>query len=95
LWEELCLRYSRGVIGVLEMQKTWESIVGYIDQQRAEKVRCLLRQQVSEAGWWRDACIQYFQQFARLPIPQGCDTPAHSLEYYQQLTQHFPPRIAG
>jgi alpha-glucuronidase len=93
LWGELCWRYARGVSQVRTMQSTWESLARYIDEQRAEHVRSLLRIQEHEACWWRDACLLYFQSFSRLPFPEGFEMPAHSLDYYRNLTRYYVPGI--
>jgi hypothetical protein len=37
----------------------------------------------TEAQWWRDASIAYFQTFSGLPLPAGEAPPAHSLDYYE------------
>jgi alpha-glucuronidase len=93
LWQELCWRYDRGVKTVREMQNTWQSVSGLIDEKRASHVRALLGIQEKEACWWRDACVQYFQTFSRLPLPNGYELPAHSLDYYRGLAQYYVPGI--
>jgi alpha-glucuronidase len=93
LWQELCWRYDRGVKTVREMQNTWQSVSEFIDEKRATHVRSLLRIQEKEACWWRDACVQYFQTFSQLPLPEGCEPPAHSLDYYQELARYYVPGI--
>ncbi len=93
LWQELCFRYARGVGAVRDMQRTWESVAGLIDDKRAEHVRALLKIQEREACWWRDACTQYFQTFCGLPLPEGYEAPAQTLDYYQKLTRYYVPGI--
>ena len=93
LWEELCWRYAQGVQTVREMRSTWEAAADYIDEKRAEQVRSLLKIQEKEACWWRDACVQYFQTFSQLPLPEGYEAPAQSLEYFRQLTRYYVPGI--
>lgn len=88
LWDELVHRYSQGVERVREMQKTWSTLEGLIDQERYEQVKAFLKIQEKEAKWWRDASIAYFQTFSNRPIPEGYAHPEHTLEYY--MNQSFP-----
>ena len=91
LWEELVHRYYQGVDDVREMQRKWATLEGSIDRQRYEHVKALLEIQEEDAVWWRNACVLYFQTHADRPIPEGYETPAHSLEYYKELekTHHY------
>jgi alpha-glucuronidase len=93
LWDELVLRYQRGVDTVREMQATWLSLDGLIDPERYEQVRAFLAVQEKEARWWRDACVLYFQTFSRRPLPEGCETPEHSLEHYMAIRNRYAPGI--
>ncbi|MEX2124090.1 MAG: alpha-glucuronidase family glycosyl hydrolase [Woeseia sp.] len=88
LWEELVVRYSRGVDEVAAMQRQWASLAPFIDAERHGQVTAFLRIQVTEARWWRDACIAYFQTFSTRPLPDGFAPPEHPLEWYQAL--RFP-----
>jgi alpha-glucuronidase len=82
LWDELCLRYQRGVDEVRAMQGAWDSLEGRIDHERFTHVRQRLARQHLDAREWRDACLLYFQQFSKRPLPAGVEPPAHSLENY-------------
>lgn len=93
LWEGLVHRYHAGVDSVRAMQKTWDSLEGYIDQPRYEQVRAFLKIQEKEARWWRDACLLYFQTFSRRPFPEGLEKPAHTLDYYMSLSFPYAPGI--
>jgi alpha-glucuronidase len=93
LWDELCHKYNKGVNDVGNMQRVWNLQQGKIDNQRFEQVRSLLSIQLKEAQWWRDACVLYFQQFSKRPLPAGYPKPAHSLEYYQGLEFPYAPGI--
>jgi alpha-glucuronidase len=66
LWEELQRRYQAGVDAVEEMAAVWRSLDGKIDRRRHEHVRRLLIQQLENARFWRDVCINYFGQYIRL-----------------------------
>jgi alpha-glucuronidase len=70
------------------MQKTWNELQGFIDNERHTQVKMLLDIQEEEAVWWRDACLSYFQTFSKRPIPSIYEQPAHTLDYYKAL--RFP-----
>lgn len=93
LWNELCFKYNKGVEQVGAMQKTWDQQQGKLDKARFEQIKSLLAIQYKEAQWWRDACLLYFQQFSKRPIPAEYPQPVHSLEYYQNLEFKFVPGI--
>jgi alpha-glucuronidase len=84
LWEELCFKYQSGVESVQEMQATWLSMKGLIDDERFEQVNAFLVIQEKEARWWRDACIQYFQTFSGQPVPDFVGKPSHTLDYLKK-----------
>lgn len=91
LWEELVHRYHAGVDTVRSMRRTWDSLEGKIDERRFRDVQAFLRIQEKEAVWWRDASLAYFQTFSRMPIPDGYEPPAHSLEHYMSVQSRFVP----
>jgi len=91
LWDELVLRYGRGVDYVSGMRKTWDGLAGHVDQERHAQVAAFLAIQEKEAQWWRDASIAYFQTFSKRPLPAGAAPPAHDLEYYEALQFPFAP----
>jgi alpha-glucuronidase len=91
LWEELVYRYNRGVEVVRAMQQTWTSLEGMIDQERYNQIAAFLAIQEKEAVWWRDASLRYFQTFSGQPIPDTYEQPAHSLDYYQNLSFPYAP----
>lgn len=80
LWAELCYAYNRGVSKTRNFQKIWDSMERYIDPQRFRDVQHRLKIQARDAVWWRDACLLYFQQFSRQPIPYELERPVHELE---------------
>ncbi len=88
LWNGLAYHYDRGVKSVREMQQTWKSIESEIDPERWDHVNQLLAIQETEAVWWRNACLLYFQTFSKLPFPIEIEQPSGDLEYYKNL--HFP-----
>ncbi len=85
LWETLVSHYYAGVDSVGAMQRAWRGLAGRIDDARYRDVDSFLTIQEHEARWWRDAALQYFQQFSRLPIPKRYEPPAHPLSFYLAL----------
>ncbi len=80
LWDEMCYRYDTGVKQVREFQKVWDKVQPYVDSERFTLVQSKLRQQCLNAQLWKDACLLYFQQFSRKPIPYYIERPMHDLE---------------
>lgn len=93
LWEALCSKYYGGVDSVRNMRKTWEMLAGRIDDERFSHVQALLKIQEKEAIWWREACLQYFQTFSKMPIPPEYEKPTKPLDYYMQLKFPYAPGI--
>jgi alpha-glucuronidase len=91
VWDELVVRYSRGVDEVRAMRRTWAGLAGRIDPQRHAEVAAFLAIQEDEALWWRDACIAYFQSLSRLPLPAGYAPPAHDLAWYRAIDSRYAP----
>lgn len=91
MWDELCAKYYTGVTEVREMQRVWDKLKGAVDAERFDHVKMLLAVQEREAVWWRDACVQYFGSFSKMPIPAGYEKPEHSLEYYKSIRIQFAP----
>lgn len=93
LWEELCFRYASGADSVKWLKEKWQIAKGIVDDQRFVHVNSLLDVQIKEARWWRDACILYFQQFSKRPVPESIEPPEHDLEYYMNLKFYYVPGI--
>lgn len=89
LWDEMVVRYDRGVSNVRAMRRTWSGLGRFVDPQRYEQVAAFLRIQEREAKWWRNANIAYFETFSRRPVPAGHLEPPRPLADYQAAT--FPP----
>ncbi|MGC9150988.1 MAG: alpha-glucuronidase [Microbacter sp.] len=79
LWEAMCCHYQDGLDQVRAFQKIWDRIQPYIDSERFFSVQRKLRQQCVNAQVWKDACLLYFQQFSRMPIPYDIERPVHEL----------------
>lgn len=80
LWDEICYRYDSGVQEVRQFQKIWDQAQPYVDKQRFAEVQSKLRRQCRDAQIWKDACLLYFQQFSRMPIPYDIERPVNDLE---------------
>ena len=83
LWEELALHYQKGVEWVRATRVTWTKLAGTMDPERHAAVAQKLAIQERDAVWWRDACLLYFQTFARRPLPSGVEPPAKTLADYK------------
>ncbi len=90
LWEELCRHYEKGVLQVRRFQKTWDRAEAYVDAQRFAEVQSRLRRHCRDAQIWKDACLLYFQQFSRLPIPYDIERPVHDLQDLMKLDRQQP-----
>ncbi|MEO6230283.1 MAG: hypothetical protein ABJB11_20655 [Ferruginibacter sp.] len=80
LWDEMCYHYDEGVQQVREFQKIWDEVEPYVDSSRFNAVQRKLRSQSTNAILWKDACLLYFQQFSKMPIPYEIERPIHSLD---------------
>jgi alpha-glucuronidase len=95
LWAELVAHYDRGVASVAAMRSQWAALKADIDPRRHAEVSAYLAVQESEARWWRDACLAYFQSVSGLPFPAGTHPPARSLDEYKALRLNFAPGRGG
>jgi alpha-glucuronidase len=91
LWNELTLRYCRGVEAVRGWRRTWETLAASLDRERHGETRAFLAIQEQEAQWWRDASVLYFQTFSKRPIADDCGPPADTLEHYMSINLRFVP----
>lgn len=91
LWNELCHKYNEGVDTIRSFIQQWEKLQPLIDAERFQHVQQLLKLQLLDAIWWRDACLLYFQTFARQPIPAAYEQPQHTLEFYKNIRIVYAP----
>jgi alpha-glucuronidase len=91
LWDEIVMRYGRGVDEVRGMRATWQGLAPHVDPRRHADVGAFLAIQEREAQWWRDASIAYFQSVSKRPLPAGAAPPAHGLEHYKALDFKYAP----
>lgn len=80
LWDEICYHYATGLNQVDGFQKTWDKVEKYIDKDLFIRVQSKLRNQRRNAQVWNDACLLYFQQFSKLPIPYELNRPQNDLD---------------
>ena len=85
LWDELCHRYDRGIRTVQSYISTWEEMRPFVDRKRWEEVKSKLEIQESDSRWWRDACVQYFQEFSGMEIPSDVSQPERPLEELKKI----------
>lgn len=95
LWNEMVDHYYRGVDSVKAMQQTWNRMGAYVDAGRFTEVQQLMEIQLTEAIRWRDACVQYFQTFSKMPIADKYPRPLHPLQYYKDQRFYFVPGSGG
>jgi alpha-glucuronidase len=84
LWDELAFHYQWGVDWVRQTRATWAMLKGTIDPETHAAVTKKLAIQERDAVWWRDACLLYFQTFAKRPLPSGVQPPAKTLAEYKK-----------
>ena len=92
LWDELCQRYYTGADSVLWLQRQWAQVKPQIDPQLHADVTGRLQTQRKEALWWRDACVLYFQTYARRPIPAPFQPPTRTLAEVKELVTTYQLR---
>lgn len=80
LWENLCYTYDRGVREASTFVDTWKAMKPYVDAKRYESQLSRFERQAKDAQWWRDACLLYFQQFSKRPLPVDCPAPKYKLD---------------
>lgn len=88
LWEELVAEYDRGTAKVDGFAATWAALHSEIDPERFRAISERLAIQQSEARWWRDASIAYWQSVNGLPLTEGTPKPPFSVDYYRAF--EFP-----
>ena len=80
MWNTLCHTYDQGVREANAFADIWNSMKPYVDAERFAEQKANFDRQAKEAIWWRDACILYFQQFSKMPLPLDSPTPVHILK---------------
>ena len=88
LWSDLIGRYDKGVAQTDATARLWSTLAPHVDEERFAEVSAALDTQATEARWWRDASIAYWQSVNQLPLPEGTQPSAHPLSRYKAQT--FP-----
>jgi alpha-glucuronidase len=83
LWDELAVDYQRGVDWVRATRAKWDDLRGVIDPETHRRVLEKLTIQRRDAVHWRDSVLLYFQTFSKLPLPEGVEKPANTLDEYK------------
>jgi alpha-glucuronidase len=65
--------------------KLWDSLKPYVDKERHRKIADKLSIQLSDAKWWRDACVQYFASLNGLPVPEDVEKPVIPLDSLKRV----------
>jgi alpha-glucuronidase len=93
LWDEMALLYQKGVDTARQNVKDWEQLSAHVDEERYSHVLSFLEIQAREAEWWKDACLLYFQQYSKMPLPEGVETPEKDLDHFMNIQHRFVPGI--
>ncbi|WP_346860597.1 alpha-glucuronidase [uncultured Draconibacterium sp.] len=80
LWNELCYRYDDGVKQVRDFQQVWDKAERFVDAERFAAIQHKLTKHSMNAQEWKDACLLYFQQFSKQPIPYELERPLFNLD---------------
>lgn len=95
LWVNLCHNYDQGVREAQSFVKTWKKQKKYVDPKIYQEQLWRFERQAKDAQWWRDACVLYFQQFSKMPLPKGSPKAKHSLEtlmnYHLDIDNYTAP----
>lgn len=89
LWDELCTRYYTGVEEVEKMQDEWNQVKSNVDSEIFDDVKGRLAAQHREALNWRDACVLYFQTYAKQPIPAPFKKPERTLDEMKKIVEIY------
>ena len=85
LWDEICLHYERGIRTVEGYRKVWNNARKYVGKDIWSEVDAKLAIQEHDTRWWRDACVQYFQQFSGMEVPDDVEKPIIPLDSLKRI----------
>lgn len=92
IWEDICQHYNDGIETVRGYIETWAGVKKYVDADTWNKVQERLEIQEADARWWRDACVQYFQRFSKMDVPENLLQPEIPLDSLYRR-RGDPPRL--
>lgn len=73
LWDEMCRSYDRGVTKVEAYAGLWRGLEDELPYELWRPVMRKLEIQCSDAIFWKDACLGYFQSLNGLPFPSDIE----------------------
>ena len=79
LWDAICYHYNEGVNKVKEFETVWDNAKPFVDSAQFNLEKQKLKEEYDNAVLWKDACLQYFGQFSRMPVPKDIAPPIHKL----------------
>lgn len=85
LWDAICRHYDKGLKQVRSFQLTWDQLQPYLEKTAFDEVQSKLRRQYRDAQVYKDACLLYFQQFSRMPIPYDAERPVYDLDMLEKI----------
>lgn len=85
LWEEMCIYYDRGLKKASEYRTIWASVRKFVEPDKWQEVADKLEIQYQDAMLWRDACVQYFQTFSGMEIPECVEQPVMPLDSIKRI----------
>ena len=80
MWSRLCHHYQLGVSQARAMKAQWELVKDAIDPEIHAAIAAKFDIQVKDAIWWKDACLDYFQTWSKMPYPADVEPSQHNLE---------------
>ena len=96
MWKELCYHYGHGLAVAEEYAKTWDECKPYIDPKLWNDVARRLKIQKEDARWWHDACLLYFQEFSKMPIPQETKLSLDEMQkFHLRISNYECPADGG
>ncbi len=93
LWNELCYRYDRGLTMTGHFIASWKRVKSFVSPELWNDVNDRLTIQRDDARWWHDACLLYFQQYSKMPIPQKTIYKLSDMQKYRiNITNYENPK---
>ena len=71
------------------MQNEWNQVKSNVDSEIFDDVKGRLSAQHREALNWRDACVLYFQTYAKQPIPAPFKKPKRTLDEMKKIVEIY------
>lgn len=79
------LNAENGVQQILKFQRIWDKVEPFNDNQRFSEVQSKHKILTTDAVWWKDTCLLYFQTFSKRNIPYEIECPLHELDSLKKL----------